>query len=50
MKMFISLPMNGRTDEEISTEIDRVYRKYKGLTVHSSELLETFFDDEEEES
>lgn len=47
MKVFISVPMNGRTDEEIDADTERIFMNYQNLTINNSEFLETFFDDED---
>lgn len=44
MKIFISLPMNGRTDEEILAEIDRIYEDYGYLTINISELINPYIE------
>lgn len=41
MKVFISMPMNGKTTEEISTELEKHLEEVKTLTSSSMELLDT---------
>lgn len=48
MKVFISQPMNGKTDEEILKERDDVYRLIK-RTIPDSELIDTFISEQIDE-
>lgn len=41
MKIFISLPMRGRTDEEISVEINRIHSKYGK---NDTEFIDSFIE------
>lgn len=44
-KLFISQPMNGKTDEEILRERNEAIRIAKDILKEDVEVLETFFDD-----
>lgn len=46
MKIFISLPMNGRTDEEILAEIDRIHSKYGK---NNTEFIDSFIEENVED-
>lgn len=44
-KLFISQPMNGKTDEEILKERNKAINIVKDIVGEEVEVLETFFDD-----
>lgn len=44
-KLFISQPMNGKTDEEILRERNEAINIVKDIVGEEVEVLETFFDD-----
>lgn len=49
MKVFISQPMRGKTDEQIRTEREETVKKIKALYKnHDVEILDTLFNDSNE--
>lgn len=45
MKLFISQPMNGKTDEEIQTERNWIIAKMQNIYGNDIEIIDSFFKD-----